>query len=540
MPSGEQVLGQLKNMLAGLSVKQRVVLAVSALLTAATVALFVNWIGTPEYKPLYTNMETADAQSLVSRLAEKNIPAQLSPDGKTVSVPADKLDASRLELASQGMPHSGRMGFELFDKMNWGETEFDEKVNYQRALEGELERTIQTLHGVESARVHLVMPSDSVFVDRDREAKASVILTMHSGEITSDMQTAIARLVAGAVDRLRPENVTIVDANNNEPAGLPQHDPLSPAGGLEKELSARLMETLAPVVGADRVRASVNVEYDPSTSEENDETYDPKSAVAVSTQKSDEQVGGDAGGGVPGTTSNVPGANAKSTTAASAKPASDSASEADADSDGDDTQVSHSESSTYVVSKVTRRTVEPAGRIRRISAALLVDDAVDLKQVNGQRVEVRRKRTPEELQQIADLAKAAIGLDTTRGDVIAVQNISFSETAPEAGPSARTISDKVRVILTDWSGVVRYAALFLLFLLAYFLLLRPVKKQVLTTFRELPQRVSGSDKTAGQLGESEFSGQRALVLKKQLVEKVKAEPVSAGRLVQAWLREGGQ
>ncbi len=291
MASGEQMLGQLKTMLSGLSVKQRIVLVTAALLTAATVALFVNWIGTPDYKPLYTNMEAADAQALVSQLAAKNIPAQLSPDGKTVNVPADKLDASRLELASQGMPHSGRLGFELFDKLNWGQTEFDEKVNYQRALEGELERTIQTLHGVESARVHLVMPAESVFLDRDREAKASVILNLHSGQITPDMQMAIARLVSGAVDKLRPENVTIVDANSNQQSSIPKHDPLSPEGGLEKDLTARLMNTLGPVVGADHVRASVNVEYDPSTSEENQETYDPKSAVAVSTQRTDEKVG---------------------------------------------------------------------------------------------------------------------------------------------------------------------------------------------------------------------------------------------------------
>src|SRR3954467_3014366 len=208
MASGEQVLGQLKSMVTGLSAKQRIVLVASALLTAATVALFVNWIGKPDYTPLYTNMEPADAQSLVSRLAQKNILAEVSADGKTVSVPADKLDASRLEMASQGMPHSGRLGFELFDKVNWGQTEFDEKVNYQRALEGELERTIQTLRDVESARVHLVMPTESVFLDREREAKASVILRLRSRQLSDDTQKSIASLVSGAVDKLSPQNVT--------------------------------------------------------------------------------------------------------------------------------------------------------------------------------------------------------------------------------------------------------------------------------------------------------------------------------------------
>src|SRR5262249_34088922 len=161
-----------------------------------------------------------------------------------------------------GMPHSGRLGFELFDKLNWGQTEFDEKVNYQRALEGELERTIATLRDVESARVHLVMPTDSVFVDREREAKASVILKLRSGTLADETHRAIASLVSGAVDKLNPENVTVIDADTNQPL-LAHHKGSSQTDAeLEDELSAKLMTTLEPVVGAQRVRASVNVEYD--------------------------------------------------------------------------------------------------------------------------------------------------------------------------------------------------------------------------------------------------------------------------------------
>lgn len=449
MASGDQVLGQLKSMVTGLSVKQRALLVGAALVTAATVALFVNWIGKPDLKPLYTNMEPADAQSLATRLASKQIEAQLSTDGKTVNVPADKLDAARLEMASQGMPHSGRLGFELFDKMNWGETEFDEKVNYQRALEGELERTIQTLNGVESARVHLVMSADSLFVDRQREAKASVILNMKSGQITPELQMSLARLVSGAVDNLRPENVTIVDANSNMPSSMPKHDPLSPEGDMEKVLTARVMDTLIPVVGPERVRASVNVQYDSASSEENSETYDPKSAVAVSTQKSDEQVGAAGNGGVPGTSSNVPAANGdtKDTTTA--------------ESD-DSSQVTHSEANSYVVSKVVKHTLQPAGRVQRISAALVVDDAVEVKEVNGKRTQNRHKRTPDELKQIEELAKAAIGFDAARGDVVAVQNISFREAEEAAAMGKPSIVEKARVILTSWSSLIRYAVLLLL------------------------------------------------------------------------------
>src|ERR1700729_3865970 len=150
--------------------RQRMFLLVGVGATVLLVAVFARLIGTPDYKPLFTGLEAADAQTLSTQLDAEGIPHQTSADGKTISVPADKLDAARLETASQGSPHSGRMGFELFDKMSWGQTEFDEKVTYQRALEGELERTIQTLAEVERARVHLVMPTDSVFLDHQRGA----------------------------------------------------------------------------------------------------------------------------------------------------------------------------------------------------------------------------------------------------------------------------------------------------------------------------------------------------------------------------------
>src|SRR5580698_10646567 len=222
MPTLDQVQKQATDFVTGLTVKQRAMLVGAAVLTIAVLALFAHLISTPDYKPLVTGMETSDAQALGAQLAAKNIQYQISADGKTVSVPSDKVDSSRMELATDGMPRSGRLGFELFDKLNWGQTEFDEKVNYQRALEGELERSIQTLRAVESVRVHLVMSSDSVFLDRERAAKASVILKLRSGQLSEETQMAISRLVAGAVDQLSPEDVTVVDADTNRPLGGPR------------------------------------------------------------------------------------------------------------------------------------------------------------------------------------------------------------------------------------------------------------------------------------------------------------------------------
>jgi flagellar M-ring protein FliF len=535
MPPLSKVQKQLTDFLAGLTVQQRLLLVGAVVLTIGVLAAFAHLISTPDYVPLMTGMEPTDAQALGAKLAAKNIPYQLSADGKGVNVPSDKLDSSRMEVASDGMPHSGRLGFELFDKLNWGQTEFDEKVNYQRALEGELERSIQTLRDVESVRVHLVMSKDSVFLDRERAAKASVILKLRSGSLSQQTEQGIARLVSGAVDKLAPENVTVIDADTNRPLGAPRHGAYSGDESLEQDYTARLLQTLEPVVGSQHVRASVNVEYDPSSSEESQETYDPKSAVAVAAQTSEEQVGGGMTGGVPGTSSNVPGAGG------GAKPAADS---------GDGMQLSKSASNTFAVNKMVRHTVEPAGRIRRISAALLVDDAIEVKQENGKRSESRRKRTPEELKQIEDLAKAAIGVDVARGDSVTVQNLSFEQT-PVDGPVKPSATERVRTTLNDWSSIVRYAALILLFLLVYALLLRPLKKQLMTTFRELPARIASGKGQASGIAGGELASlregttlseeqQRATAIKKELVEKTKAEPAATGKLVQAWLNEGSR
>ena len=519
------MLDQMRGMFGALTTRQKLTLAAGAAITIATILFFVHTLSRPDFKPLYTNMEPADAQALAQRLTGKQITYEITPDGKSLSVPADKLDAARLELASEGMPRSGRLGFELFDKMNWGGTEFDDKVNYQRALEGELERTIQKLKNVESVRVHLVMPTDSLFVDRERAAKASVILNLRYGRITPDMQMAIARLASGAVDKLSPENVTVIDANDDRPVRLAEHDPTSAAGGLESELSARILDTLTPVVGAEAVRANVNVEYDTSSSEENQETYDPKLVVAVATQRSDEQTGGAGTGGVPGTSSNVPGAsaNAKTQTAGS-----------------DGFQTSHAESSSYAVSKMVKHILQPGGRIRRITAAVVVDDATEATPADAKKT-TRRRRTPEELKQIEQLASAVIGLDSARGDNVTVQNLSFQK--PSIDPPVKPGPvERVRVTLTDWSSAIRYGVVLLLFLLAYFLLLRPVKKQAILAFKDVQARGAlRAEASRVAVDDPKLSpAQQALALKQKMVEKVKADPAIAGQLVQSMLRGGGQ
>jgi len=216
-----------------------------------------------------------------------------------------------------------------------------------------------------------------------------------------------------------------------------------------------------------------------------------------------------------------------------------------------ETQNSRSESQTYAVSKSVRHTVQPPGRVKRLAAAVLIDDAIETAEKNGVKTPTRRKRTAEEMKEIEQLAGAAIGLDSQRGDMLAVQNLSFQEIPVEKlGPPSKL--ENTRKLFLQWSGLLRYVGILALFLIVYFLMLRPVKKQVLTALRELPARVAGNAKeltgasarAAAATVEIEPPGteqaRRATTLKRQLSEKVKTEPVVASRLVQSWIRDGGK
>jgi len=526
--SFDDVFGRLGQFFHGLSFQQRLLMGAGVALVGGTLWFFVTLLGQSKYVTLYSGLRPEEAQALGSKLAAKNIPHQTSADGGSLLVPEEKLDAARLETAAAGLPRSARMGFELFDTPNWAGSDFTEKVNYQRALEGELERTLATLSEVEGVRVHLVLPQESLFTEQEHEAKAAVILKTRSGRLSEQAQLAIPQLVASAVDRLRPENVTVVDADSNTPL-LHGHD-----GGRtyapDEELAKALVRTLEPVVGADHVRASVHVEYDLGTSEETQETYDPKTPTALTQEHSEESSTGEAPAGVPGTASNVPSGTPAPAAAASAEHST-----------------SKSDSTTYAISKSMHRNVEPAGRVRRIAAAVLVDDAVVWTEQAGKRSSTRRKRTADEMKEIERLARAAIGVDGQRGDVLAVENLSFQETPLET-PVAPGKSEHWRHLLEPWLWILRYVALAALFLVVYLLILRPVKKQALTAFRELPGKIAqrgtaqplsaaGGGTALEPGGQTEADGLRAKKLTRMLTDKVKAEPAAASRLVESWVRE---
>lgn len=530
---GKNYLQQMQQLWARLTSRQRLVVVGGTMLTLVAFAAMVRIFGSPEYKPLMVGLEAEDVQAISAQLSAKKIPFQLTPDGKGINVAVDQLDAARMEIASEGSPHSGRMGFELFDKTSWGQTEFDEKVNYQRALEGELERTIQTLGGIKRARVHLVLPTPSIFLDRERGAKASVALRMKHGTLSPEQLGSIARLVSGAVDGLSARDVVIIDADSNETLG--SHSGTMEGRELEADLSKRLLATLGPAVGADNLRASVNVEYDQSSSEENQDKFDPAVSAVLTSQKTKEQVGaGAAEGGVAGTAANLP-----ANTPGAAVPAQDGS------LNGDGPQLSTSENATFGVNKTVRHTQTPAGRIHRITAAILINDLQERHEVKGKWISTPRKRTTAQLDQLTALARGVLGVDSQRGDVVTVQNMTFDDLgATEAAPSW---VDRVRSGLTDYSTPVRYAAMLLLFVLVWALMFRPVQKQVLASMKEpgagnpgtpLLQTVANTNElSAGSAIGMADNDLESATMKRELNELIQTEPVSMTRTLQAWLRE---
>ena len=545
--SGGNPIERIKLFWAGRNTQQRVYLGAGLALTLGVAALLVKMIATPEYKPLMSGLEPADAQAITTELAAKKIPYLIGPDGTSITVPADQVDAARLEVASHDAPHSGRIGYEIFDKVSWGQTEFDEKVNYQRALEGELERTIQTMSNVKSARVHLVMATDSVFMDRERGAKASVTLRLKSGSLSRAEISEISRLVAGAVDELKPGDVVIIDADSNKTLGSSSASP-DGSEGIEQEMTRRLISTLAPVVGADRMRASVNVEYETGSSEESQDKYDPAVSATLTMQRSEEITApGAAIGGVPGTSSNVAAAKpvAPTTPGAPATPGAATTTAATAASPAilrDPGQSSKTESATYGVNRITRHVIEPAGSIRRLTAAVLLDDVIERKQEKGKWVETHHKRTPEELKTISELAQAAIGFNSARGDVISVQNLAFERPVVADLPPI-TFAEKARKGINDYASVIRYAGMMALFLLVYVLMLRPIQKRALAAaprnqLLATPKAAAATDADAAAIGETAANlALRSQALRRQLAEFVKAEPESSTNAVRAWLRE---
>jgi len=479
------------------------------------------WSGTQtDWKTLYAGLDPEDSRQMGQVLNQAQIAYDLSANGTAIRVPAGQLDKARLATAAKGGPRSGRLGFEIFDKPNWVGSEFDEQVNYQRALEGELEHTVATLSDVQSARVHLVMPHDSLFREQERPAKAAVVLTLRHRTLADGEADSIRNLVASAVDGLAPARVSIVDAAGHLPLGAKTAEAERLA--VEQELEAKLVETLEPVTGSGNVRASVTLDYDPTSSEVTEESYDPDQSATLTMQRTEQTTGPQqVASGIPGTASNAPNSQAlpvypqQMTAPQSAK----------------------SESGTYGVSRKIRRSTEPSGHLRRLTAAIVVNDRM---QVTGQKSGAAATwvpRTAEELRNLTALAQAAVGFDSGRGDLLTVEDLAFDEnrnTAP-ASPAKQALQ------MAESSPVlVKYIALTVGLLLLIMLAIRPAFKSVsgmdAKGNRELPPGAKLAALPAQEQTHQELERDRVQHVFQQVSDQLKRDPTQSSRLLQSWIQ----
>jgi flagellar M-ring protein FliF len=549
VPNVDQLFARLKTLGGSMSARQMVSLAAAFVAVVALVSSAGWWVTRPTYTLLFDDMDQAAAAEVVAKLDAQKIDYQLVPGGRGIRVPATQVDRLRLDFSAEGLPSSGRIGFEIFDRTAFGQTEFLEHVNYRRALEGEIARTIASISEVSSARLHIAMAKDSLFGAREQPAKASVILKLRNPNrpLSPATVTGITNLVAASVEGLRPEAVVVMDSFGR-PLARPAADADAPLGAaqaerqrtMEREMGDRLVSLLEPVVGADRVRVNVAVRLSAASEEQTEEKWDPAATVVRSRQMTADGTPSSTVGAIAGARANLPGTAGPDGVPPTPPPAPVLTSAGRS-----------SETTNYEISRTTRHTVKPGGDVARLSVAVILDDELVVKKDDkGNVTRSTRSRKPEELQKIHGLVAAAVGFDTGRGDQLTVENIAF-EGAPQEEPPPPTFIERYGPAAGEGAKVVGVLVLVALVILV---VIRPIVQAALGGAR--PAAMAGTPGVAAlprtvQDIEGEIEAQLTAAAEQKRLETVKMpvltkkanaivqnEPEAAARLLRSWLAEG--
>ena len=530
---------QLSGFWKGLPTPKRMALIVATVGTLLLVGGVVLLESHENYAFLFTELSTEDTAAVVEKLKAQQVPYRLDAAGTRVEVPESRVHELRLELASQGLPRGGGVGFEIFDKSQLGSTEFEQQVNLRRALEGELGRSIGTLRGVQAARVHLVMPERRLFVAGQERASASVVLKLRSPEAFSrDEIAGIVHLVASAVPGLSRDRVSVVSAD-----GMTLHRPsldgesasgsadLAEQGTLMgSSLENRAREQLERVVGPGLADVRVNVAINPATREKTQELYNKDTTALRSEHKVEEMTGANQlpVAGVPGAQSNLP----------DAKPGEVETTTTPVGSGG---VFRRTQTRNWEVDRMVEKTSTPPGEVQRLSVAVLVDQNQVVR--GGKTVGV--PRTKEEIAALEDIVKKAVGFDTTRGDSLTIQSMAFhKDDLGDAGKYSEP---------AWWKRYVPYALLAVVVLVALFMLsVRSKHDRKLAATRraaelKAAQRVNAvlAGGAAGSVaalagGENALESAPALPavnFRAQALELASRDPATASLVLKGWLSE---
>ncbi|MBF0564002.1 MAG: flagellar M-ring protein FliF [Nitrospirae bacterium] len=515
----------------GWSKRTKVIVISTIIVVISSLILLFSWTQKTDYQVLFSNLTESDAGAIVNKLNEMKVPFKLTVN--SILVPAPKVYELRLQLAAQGLPVGGGIGFEIFDKTDFQTTDFVQKLNYKRALEGELSRTISSLSEIDHTRVHLALPEKSLFVKDKETATASILVKLKPGRSLSQSQVqGIVHLVSSSIEGLNPGDITIVD-NNGTMLTRPSDDVL----GLtttqleyqkkyEQQVETTIKDILEPVIGKDRVKVKVSADLDFSRTEKTEEKFDPEGSVLRSEQSMKEKSQSGSPGGVPGVQSNLPG-----------KPGTQA--------QGQQTQSQkESDTTNFEITKVTSHTLMSLGNLRKLSAAVLVDGMY--KEKKGSKELTYVPRTDDEIKRYDDLVKKAIGYTQTRGDEVSVVNMPFEPVAKEE------IAPERRDWLKDAAMVAKYFAPLIVAILFYFFIVRPVIKSlsqesVQTQIPVLPLPASSAEISKEMKPELPEARTREvplppveeLALKSEITDWsqwVKDNPSQAATLIKEWVQ----
>jgi flagellar M-ring protein FliF len=580
-------MDQAKKLLAALTLRQIVTIVVCAIAVGAGVLWLTRYQHESGMRPLYASLSPEDASAIVQKLRESGVEYRVADNGGAVLVPESRIPELRLEMAGLGLPKTGRIGFEIFDKTNFGMTDFAEHVNYRRAVEGELERSIRGLAEVEQARVHVTLPKESVFTESREAAKASVLVGLRPGMRLSPQNVlAIVNLVSSAVEGLTPEAVSVVDMNGNL-LSRPKHNTLEDGAqntdaaleyrqAVEHDLAVKINNTLEPLLGADKFRTGVSAEVDMTSGEQSEETFDPTKSVMVSSQKTEDMNGTTRPGTMaPGTASNLPPTNipqpANATAAqpatppqttangapAATSPAADASKQpAAARSTGTTTNSNRrTESITFQSSRVVKHLKIPQGSIKKLSIAVLVDQGVKWEGQGKQMHRVVTPPDPDKMKAIQTLVGTLVGLDSTRGDQLTVEALPFdgnlvADLAPETVPAAKKPESPFSMESLKKNPTMLYgtgAAVVAILLVGFLAFGRkkrgePIPVQVALPAAAPPAMVSSGapDVVSAPAKMAALMPSKSESLLNQLHETGRKDPEAWAGVVRGWLAEEGK
>ncbi|MBW1783278.1 MAG: flagellar M-ring protein FliF [Deltaproteobacteria bacterium] len=530
-----EISSQLKTLFGRMTPAKMFAMMILISITIAGFILLMAWSGESDFQPLFSNLTPEDAGAILTRLKEKKIPYKVSANRDSILVPTDQLYEIRLELASQGLPLGSGVGFEIFDNAKLGMTEFVQNVNFQRALQGELSRTINRFDEVQGSRVHIVMGSKTLFAEDEEPATASVILKLRPGKMLSKGQVqSIVHLVSSSVSGLNPEKVTVVDNYGKMLAGSKDRSSDGPINSeqlalqekMEKSLESRVRTMLESALGPGMAIARVSCALDFRKQEKTEEIYHPDNKAVRSEQILTERAGEGGGSpqGVPGVLSNM-----REGQAALAK-------EKNAKSSGD--QIFNKEERTvnYEISKVISRIVEPYPKIIKISTAVMVDGVH--KYIKGKKGKETLKyfpRSEEEMSKLNKIVRRAVNFDPKRGDEIEVVNIPFSKVETEWGKENEKETAGQWLAYARQYGPSAKLIMMVIFLLFIFLfVVRPLLRWFTSGTGAKQEMLVQLPKTLSEM-ESEYGNRSPN--KDEAVKMIASDEENSLKLVRHWLSE---